>query len=40
MFNDVFPKIVPFMKQIWKNTVTATEATDDNTAHAHCMVDN
>ena len=34
-----FPKIVPFMRYCGKNIVRAGEATDDNMAHAHCVLD-
>jgi len=32
-----FPKIVPFMRKYGK---ILGQATDDNMAHAHCMLDN
>jgi hypothetical protein len=34
----LFPKIVPFMRYVEK-CWRARQATDDNTAHAHCMLD-
>ena len=39
MINKFFtPKIVPFMRYVEKHC-TAGQATDDNMAHAHCMLD-
>ena len=39
MFRNVFPNMVPFMIEFGKILYTRT-ATDDNTAHALCMLDN
>jgi len=39
MFNNVFPKIVPFISQRVKYR-SAGQVTDDSTAHAHCMLHN
>jgi len=38
MLNNFFPKIAPFMRYMEKYC-KAGQATDDNTAHAHCMLD-
>ena len=41
MFNNFFPKILPFMRQRGKKkNGTAGEAKDDNTAHVLCIPDN
>ena len=41
MFNNFFPKILPFMRQRGKKkNGTAGEAKDDNTAHVICIPDN
>jgi hypothetical protein len=34
-----FSKIVPFMKKKVEKYCRAGQATDDNMAHAHCMLD-
>ena len=39
MFNNFFPKIVPFMGYVEKYC-RAGQATDDNMDHALCMLDN
>jgi len=39
MFNNVFPKIVPFISQRGKYS-RAGQVTDDSMAHAHCMLHN
>ena len=38
MLNNAFQKIVPFMSYVGKKYGTARQATDDNTAHVHCML--
>jgi hypothetical protein len=38
MFNNFFPKIVPFIEIMRKN-IRAVQATDDNMVHALCMPD-
>jgi hypothetical protein len=38
MFSNFFPTIVQFMT-MWENKVEASQATDDNIAHAHSMLD-
>jgi hypothetical protein len=38
MFNTFSPKIVPFMREVEK-CAGAIEATNDNMAHARCMLD-
>jgi len=38
MLSNCFSKIVPFMRQCGK-TQYSQQATDDNTEHAHCMLD-
>jgi len=39
MFENFSSKIVPFMRSCGKKYPTAGQATDDNMAHAHCMLD-
>jgi len=39
MFNNLFSKIVPFLWDNVEKYCTAAQATDDNMAHAHCMLD-
>jgi hypothetical protein len=39
VFNIFFSKIVPFYEIMWKKYCTAGHATDDNMAHARCMLD-
>jgi hypothetical protein len=38
MFNNVFSKIVPFGYKV-ENQCSTRQATDENMAHAHCMLD-
>jgi len=38
MFN-LFSKIVPFVDNVEKKYFRARQTTDDNMAHAHCMLD-
>jgi len=38
MFSNVLSKILPFMRRCGKGC-TAGQTTDDNTAHAHYMLD-
>jgi hypothetical protein len=38
MFNNVFSKIMPFMKLYGKILWTG-QTTDDSIVHAHCMLD-
>jgi hypothetical protein len=40
MFNNLLPKLVPFMRYCGKRNGRARQATDDNMALAHCMLDN
>ena len=41
VFSNSFSKIVPFFEKMWgkKNIVERGQATNDNMAHAHCMLD-
>jgi hypothetical protein len=39
VFSNFFPKIVPFMRKVEKHG-RARQATNDNMAHAHCVLDN
>jgi hypothetical protein len=40
MFNNAFfPKITTVYEVMWKKYSTAGQATDDNMARAHCMLD-
>ena len=39
MFNELFSKIMPFMRQCGKY-FRSGRATDDSTAHDHCMLGN
>jgi hypothetical protein len=40
MFNNFFPKIIPFMRLMWKNMVDADRSQKTyNTAYAHCVLD-
>jgi len=40
MFNNFFPpEIRAFYVIMWKKYCTPRQATDDNRAHAHCMLD-
>jgi hypothetical protein len=34
-----FTEIFAFYVMIWKKHCTVGQATDDNTVHAHCMLD-
>jgi len=34
-----FSKALPFFEIIWKKYYRTGQATDDNMAHAHCMLD-
>jgi len=38
MFNNSFPKIVPFIRRNGKKYGTTGQATDDKTALAHCVL--
>jgi len=38
--NFFFPKIIRFMRPCGKKYRSAGQATDDDMAHAHCMLDN
>jgi len=38
MFSNIYPTIVPFTT-MWENMVEARQATDDNIAHVHSMLD-
>ena len=38
MFSNFIPTVVPFMT-MWENIVETRQATDDNIAHAHSMLD-
>jgi len=38
VFSDILLKCVPFFSEMEKYD-TARQATDDNMAHAHCMLD-
>jgi len=40
LFSNCFWKIVPFMRKCGKTYCRVGQATDDNMAHAHCMLDN
>jgi hypothetical protein len=42
VFNNFvsFSQIVPFNQIMWKNIGRSGQATDDNMAHAHCILDN
>ena len=39
MINDAFLKNRAVYEIMWKNVVERGQATDDNMAHAHCMLD-
>jgi len=39
LFNNLFSKIVSFMRKDGKILYRAGQATDDNIVHAHCMLD-
>jgi hypothetical protein len=39
VFSNIFSKIMPFMRKCGKKKLTSGQATDDNMAHAHCMLD-
>jgi hypothetical protein len=39
VFSNVFLKIVPFMRKREKKYCGAGQVTDENMAHAHCMLD-
>jgi len=38
IFSNVLSKIVPFYEKMWEH-FRDWQATDDNMAHAHCMLD-
>jgi hypothetical protein len=39
-FNNLFFENCAVYEIMWKNVVPAGQATDDNMAHAHCVLDN
>ena len=40
MFNNLLFEDRAVYKVMWKKYCTAGQVTDDNMAHAHCMLDN